>query len=141
MMLDGGDRRSLHEAVDGRDDDEVLAVAAAGPGGLAAVLDATFEGMVSAFSGKGPRTPATLQYAIATPDGVRTYHVNVVRDGCELVVGPAEHARVTMSLGVVDWLRLAAGTLDIGRALRAGTVKLEGDVLYARKMGRWFARS
>jgi hypothetical protein len=52
--------------------------------------------------------------------------------------GPATAPAVVVRVGVADLLRLAAGELDVGRALLDGRLDLEGDFGVATRLGAMF---
>ena len=43
-------------------------------------------------------------------------------------------------MGLADFLRMAAGDLDAGRALLTGRLDLEGDFSLAQRLGEMFGR-
>jgi putative sterol carrier protein len=53
---------------------------------------------------------------------------------------PAPAPALTLKLTVADFLRLAAGDLDAGRAVLAGRLDLAGDFSLAQRLGEMFGR-
>jgi len=54
--------------------------------------------------------------------------------------GSARAPALTLTLSVADFLRLAAGDLDAGRALLTGRLDLAGDFSLAQRLGEMFGR-
>ena len=49
-------------------------------------------------------------------------------------------ANWTLKLGVVDFVRLAGGDLDPGKALLTGRMDMEGDLAIAARLGEMFGQ-
>ena len=55
--------------------------------------------------------------------------------------GPARRApALTLKLGLVDFVRLAGGDLDPGKALLTGRMDMEGDLAVAARLGEMFGQ-
>jgi putative sterol carrier protein len=54
--------------------------------------------------------------------------------------GPAADPALTLKLTVVDFLRMAAGDLDAGKALLTGRLDLAGDFSLAQRLGEMFGQ-
>jgi alkanesulfonate monooxygenase SsuD/methylene tetrahydromethanopterin reductase-like flavin-dependent oxidoreductase (luciferase family)/putative sterol carrier protein len=82
-----------------------------------------------------------LQYDLRAGDGrVRTWTVAVAGDRAEARPGPAHDPKLTVKVGLADFLRIAAGELDPGRALLAGQLDLAGDFSVAARLGEMFGQ-
>jgi len=109
--------------------------------GVDMVLDKVFDGMAQAFlPEKAGNQSADIQYDINTPDGVKTYHVQVVNRACTTASGPAAKPRVILRLSLVDFLRLITNHLNGAHAFMTGKLKLQGDMLFATTMETWFKK-
>jgi putative sterol carrier protein len=80
-----------------------------------------------------------VQYRLrATDGGVREWVVEI--DGARARARPGRvvYPRVTLSLALADFARLAAGELDPGRALLTGRLDVTGDLAVATRLGDMF---
>ena len=127
----------LAALIDGRSDSEIIE--GVNTLGLDTALDRVFDKFSEAFiPDKAGGETAEVQWDIATPQGVRTYTVKIGGGACNAARGPASSPRVTMSLGVPDFLRLVTGRLSGMQAFFTGKLKLTGDVMFAQTQQSWF---
>jgi putative sterol carrier protein len=64
-----------------------------------------------------------------------------IADGrCEVERGMAESPRVSIKMGVGDFLRLIAGRLNGMTAFMSGKLKVSGDLFFAQTFQTWFVR-
>lgn len=83
-----------------------------------------------------------IQYRLCAADGgVRGWTVEVEGRRARARRGMAADPRVTLSLALADFARLAAGELDPGKALLTGRLDVEGDVSVAVRLGEMFGAS
>ena len=54
--------------------------------------------------------------------------------------GTASAPALTLKLGVVDFVRMAGGDLDPGKALLTGRMDMEGDLAVAARLGEMFGQ-
>ena len=54
--------------------------------------------------------------------------------------GPATAPALTLKMALADFVRMAAGELDSGKALLTGRLDLEGDFSLARRLGEMFGQ-
>jgi alkanesulfonate monooxygenase SsuD/methylene tetrahydromethanopterin reductase-like flavin-dependent oxidoreductase (luciferase family) len=82
-----------------------------------------------------------LQYDLRRADG-RLVQWTVALDPRRATVrpGPAADPALTLKLTVVDFLRMAAGELDAGKALLTGRLDLAGDFSLAQRLGEMFGQ-
>jgi alkanesulfonate monooxygenase SsuD/methylene tetrahydromethanopterin reductase-like flavin-dependent oxidoreductase (luciferase family)/putative sterol carrier protein len=82
-----------------------------------------------------------LQYDLRRSDG-RLVQWTVELDPRHATVrpGPATEPALTLKLGVVDFVRMAAGELDAGKALLTGRLDLAGDFSLAQRLGEMFGQ-
>ncbi|MTD43939.1 LLM class flavin-dependent oxidoreductase [Conexibacter sp. W3-3-2] len=119
-----------------RSDDRRLERTIGSARGLAAVfatMAARFEPDAAAgFTGD-------LRYELRGADGVvRTWTVSCRLDGATAHRDARPDPAVTIKLGLADFVRLAAGELDPGKALLTGRLDLEGDFAVATRLGEMF---
>jgi alkanesulfonate monooxygenase SsuD/methylene tetrahydromethanopterin reductase-like flavin-dependent oxidoreductase (luciferase family)/putative sterol carrier protein len=82
-----------------------------------------------------------LQYDLRRGDGrVVLWTVTVGPQRAEVRPGPAPSPALTLSMRLADFLRMAAGDLDAGRALLTGRLDLAGDFSLAQRLGEMFGR-
>ena len=111
-------------------------------GGTQHVLDQIFVGMPAAFRPeKATDQEADFQYFIDTPEGIREYFVRVHDGACEAGRGTIDDPRLTMKVGLADFLRLVTGKLNGTQAFLTGKVRLTGDMYFATKFENWFERA
>jgi putative sterol carrier protein len=133
------DRTSLGKAIDGRSDDEINQA-------LAGKYDQTcaevFEGMKRHFlPEKAGDQKAVIQYNVKAPDAIHTYQIKVEAAQCAVSKGTTEPARVTLTLGFADFLRLVSGKLNAVQAYFTGKLKVSGDAMFAQSMQGWFKQT
>jgi putative sterol carrier protein len=82
-----------------------------------------------------------IQYDLRRRHGrVAPWTVRIERARATARRGRAVAPALTLSMTVADFLRLAAGDLDAGRALLAGRLDLAGDFALAQRLGDMFGR-
>ena len=82
-----------------------------------------------------------LCYLLRTQDGqVRPWTLHVSPDRAHARPGPGVAPRLTVKLTVADFVRIAGGDLDAGKALLTGRMDLEGDFSLAARLGEMFGR-
>lgn len=125
----------LAELIEGRSDKEIEETIVSL--GVDNALDKVFEGFTREFQADKAKENAIVQWNIATPQGVRSYHLTI-RDGkCDTARGAAD-ARTTLTIGVADFLRMITGRLNTMQAFFQGKLKVTGDVLFAQNMQTYF---
>ncbi|MGH9131204.1 MAG: SCP2 sterol-binding domain-containing protein [Acidimicrobiales bacterium] len=124
--------------VEGRKDAAVTARVEAM--GTDTVLARAFATMAAGFlPERAVGASAVIQWELATPSGKRTWQVTVADGTCSVAPGNAAVARVTLALGVADFLRFMAGRLDGMRAFMTGRLRVSGDLMLAQAMQPWFS--
>jgi alkyl sulfatase BDS1-like metallo-beta-lactamase superfamily hydrolase len=133
-------RDELAASIEGRSDDEIAkGVEAQGAEG---VLRAVFDGMAQAFlPAKAGTQSAVVQYDVRVGEKTHTFQLRVADGRCTVVSGTGAPARVTLSLGVADFLRLVTGKLNGMQAFMSGKLKLQGDMMFAQVMQGWFEQA
>jgi putative sterol carrier protein len=121
--------------------DELVAEIQASDGGIDGVLEQVFAGVVSAFlPDKAAGQEAVVQYDIAGPDGSHLYRMRVADGVCTVEPGTADNPKATLRIGLADFLRFIAGTLNPMQALMTGKLKVQGDLFFLQTMQNWFER-
>ncbi len=81
-----------------------------------------------------------IQYVLTGEGRTRAFAV-LVRDGRAVVrAGRAGAPAVTLEMAAVTFGRILTGQLDAGMAFMQGTIRMEGDVAVALRIGEMFAR-
>jgi putative sterol carrier protein len=136
-----GTIEQLTAAVDSMSNEQLTEAVRQHEGGADRVLDQVFEGMRQAFDpAKAAGQAAVVQYEIAAPDGPRQFLMRVADGRCQIERGSAENPRVTIRIGLADFLRLVAGRLNGMQAFMSGKLKVSGDLFFAQTYQAWFNR-
>ena len=105
------------------------------------VLKGIFDGMQQAFNAeKAAGTEATLQYDINTDDGQKQWRVEISNGTCKTSEGAAADPRLTLEVGLVDFIRLIFGQTQGQQLFMSGKLKLKGDMMFAMQMQTFFDR-
>ncbi|HLK37563.1 MAG TPA: SCP2 sterol-binding domain-containing protein [Polyangiaceae bacterium] len=130
------DRTGLAQAIAGRSDEEINQSLT---GRASAVVDRIAENMRTHFvPEKAAKQRAVIQYEVKTPDGVKTFQVNIADGKCEVQPGTALPPKVTLNMSLPDLLRLASGKMSALHAIMTGRLGVSGDIFLARKLQGWF---
>ncbi len=136
-----GTIEQLTAAVDSMSNEQLTEAVRRQEGGPDRVLDQVFEGMRQAFDpARAAGQAAVVQYEIAVPDGQRHYVMRVADGRCQIERGSAADPRVTIRIGLADFLRLVAGRLNGMQAFMSGKLKVSGDLFFAQTYQAWFDR-
>jgi putative sterol carrier protein len=136
-----GTIEQLTAAVDSMSNEQLTEAVRQQEGGADRILDQVFEGMRQAFDpAKAAGQAAVVQYEIAAPDGPRQFLMRVADGRCQIERGSAENPRVTIRIGLADFLRLVAGRLNGMQAFMSGKLKVSGDLFFAQTYQAWFNR-
>ena len=82
-----------------------------------------------------------IQYVLTVTTGAeRPWVVSVSRDRAMAHPGRATDPRLSLKLAAADFVRLAAGDLDAGKALIAGRISIRGDMEIAGRLGHMFGQ-
>jgi hypothetical protein len=105
------------------------------------VLGKVFGAMVDRFEPAKAPSATSTQWEIAAPDGAQTWNLVVSGGKAEAGPGPTESPKVTLQMGLPDFLRLVSGSLNGVQAFMAGKIKISGDVMSAASIQSWFRMS
>lgn len=138
-MPDTPDPAVLAEAIKDLDDDalaeQVRSI------GVDDVLQAIFSGMEEAFQPeRAAGVESTIQYDIATEEGTKSWTVSFAGGKCTTAEGTAESPRLTLQIGMVDFIRLIFGQAEGPQLFMTGKIKLQGDMMFAMQMQGFFKR-
>jgi putative sterol carrier protein len=134
------DPAQLAEAVKGMSDEE-LAVSVKGMG-IDDTLKNIFEGMRDSFKPEAAKdVNATVQYAIDTEEGVKNWSVTFADGTCTVADSPTDDPRLTLSIGLVDFVRLIFNQAQGPQLFMSGKMKLQGDMMWAMQMQNYFERN
>jgi putative sterol carrier protein len=108
--------------------------------GSDAGLRILFGGMAQRFvPEKAAGFSGELQYDLKSAAGkTKTWTVRVDGSSATAVPGAASQPKLTVRLGLADFVRLAGNDLDPGTALLTGRMDLEGDIELALRLGEMF---
>ncbi len=76
----------------------------------------------------GAGDPTTIQFDLRSNDEVHTWTVAADEQGVSTQRGPAADPAATVSVDVVDFLRMAAGDLPAGKAVFDDRLEIDGDL-------------
>jgi alkanesulfonate monooxygenase SsuD/methylene tetrahydromethanopterin reductase-like flavin-dependent oxidoreductase (luciferase family)/putative sterol carrier protein len=98
-----------------------------------------FGGMAQRFRpDKAQGFVGEIQYDLRRDGAVKSWVVRVQGRQASAHPGRATQPRLTMKIGVADFLRIAARQLDPAKALLTGQMVLEGDFTVATRLGEMF---
>jgi alkanesulfonate monooxygenase SsuD/methylene tetrahydromethanopterin reductase-like flavin-dependent oxidoreductase (luciferase family) len=82
-----------------------------------------------------------LQYDLRRSNGALvSWTVTLGPEVATVRPGTADAPALTLKLGVVDFVRMAGGDLDPGKALLTGRLDMEGDLAIAARLGEMFGQ-
>jgi putative sterol carrier protein len=140
-QIDASDYSSLQRAVEERSNEELVGDIQQQEGGVDGVLEKVFAGMSASFSPeKAAGQQAVVQYEISAPDGSHEYAMRIADGRCEIDKGRAESPRVTLRIGLADFLRLITGAANGMQLFMTGKLKVSGDLFFAQTYQGWFDR-
>ncbi|MEU6040623.1 SCP2 sterol-binding domain-containing protein [Actinomadura sp. NPDC047616] len=110
--------------------------------GADAMLDRVFTLMRTRFiTDRLGSDSGTVEWHITTPEGEKVHHLTIGDGRAEGGSGPADKARVTLTMSAPDLLRLCAGTLEAVAAFMNGKIKLSGDMMFGARLPSLFDTS
>jgi putative sterol carrier protein len=140
-QIDASDFSALSAAVEQNSNEELVAAIQRQEGGVDAVLGQVFAGMAESFSpAKAAGQQATVQYEISSPEGTHEWAMRIADGRCEVEPGTAESPRVTIRIGLADFLRLITGKAQGMQLFMTGKLKVAGDLFFAQTYQSWFDR-
>jgi alkanesulfonate monooxygenase SsuD/methylene tetrahydromethanopterin reductase-like flavin-dependent oxidoreductase (luciferase family)/putative sterol carrier protein len=136
-LLAGQGERAFRAFVRRSDDRRLERTAGSGTG-----LKVLFGAMAQAYEpDKAAGFSGDLQYDLRRSDGeVVSWTVTLGPERASVRPGTASAPALTLKLGLVDFVRMAGGDLDPGRALLTGRMDMEGDLAVAARLGEMFGQ-
>ena len=136
LLADQGER--AFKAFVRRSDDRRLERTAGSGTGLKVLFGAMAQAYVpSSAAGFG----GDLQYDLRRSNGeLVSWTVTLGPEQASVRPGTASAPALTLKLGVADFIRVAGGDLDPGKALLTGRMDMEGDLAIAARLGEMFGQ-
>ena len=133
------DPAQLAEATKGMSDEELAQ--AINDLGIDTVLQNIFTGMQDSFQPERAQgVDSTVQYDIDTPEGTKSYSVKISNGTCTATAGTSDDPRLTIGIGLVDFVRLIFNQVQGPQLFMGGKMKLKGDMMWAMQMQNYFKR-
>ena len=105
------------------------------------VLEAIFDGMQQAYKPEAsPGLDAVVEYDIKTNGEVQEWHAVMKEGKCVTAKGPGESPRLTLEVGLVDFIRLIFGQVEGPQLFMSGRLKLKGDMMFGMQLPTLFSR-
>ena len=136
LLADQGER-AFKAFVRRSDDRRLERTAGSGTG-----LKVLFGAMAQAYEpDKAAGFSGELQYDLRRSNGeLVSWTVTLGPERADVRPGTAGAPALTLKLGVVDFVRMAGGDLDPGKALLTGRMDMEGDLAIAARLGEMFGQ-
>ena len=101
-----------------------------------------FEGMRDSFKPEAAKgVNSTVQYDIDTGEGVKQWSVTFTDGTCSVSEGATTDPRLTIQVGLVDFVRLIFNQVQGPQLFMSGKMKLQGDMMWAMQMQNYFERN
>jgi putative sterol carrier protein len=134
------DPAQLAEAVKGMSDEELAKTVK--DMGVDETLKNIFEGMRDSFKPEAAKdVNATVQYDVDSGEGVKQWSVTFADGTCSVKEGTTDSPRLTIAVGLVDFIRLIFNQVQGPQLFMSGKMKLQGDMMWAMQMQNYFERN
>ena len=108
--------------------------------GIEAVLDRIFEGMQERFlAEKAKGVTADIQWVVTDQDAEFPYALKVNDGSATIEKGRVASPRVTLTAGLVPFLRLISGQENGVQLFMSGRLKVAGDLMFSQQVQTFFA--
>ena len=108
--------------------------------GIEAVLDRVFEGMQERFlPEKAKGVVADIQWVVTDQGSEFPYTLKVNDVAAKVEKGKAGSPRVTLTAGLVPFMRLIAGQENGVQLFMSGRLKVAGDLMFSQQVQTFFA--
>ena len=139
-MADQPDPAQLAEAIKDMSDEDLAVVMK--DMGVDDTLRNIFEGMRDSFKPEAAKdVNATVQYDIDTGEGVKNWLVTFADGSCSVSDSSTTDPRLTIAVGLVDFVRLIFNQVQGPQLFMSGKMKLQGDMMWAMQMQNYFERN
>lgn len=136
----GASTADLVGLIEGKSDEEINELVKAL--GEDSFFGGLFDEMAKRFlPDKAAGKTAVIEYDINTPDGTKSFQLDIAAGSCTINHDAPKDASVTLILSGPDFLRLISGKLNGMTAFMSGKLKLKGDMMLAQTMQGWFDAS
>lgn len=109
--------------------------------GAGRVVSQVFQQMPDALRAEHAKdVSATVMYEVMINGDVATWTVDISDGMCTTRPGEEQSPRLTLKVGVVDFIRLVFNQVDGAQLFATGKLKLEGDILFAMGLQPMFRR-
>jgi putative sterol carrier protein len=107
--------------------------------GIETVLDRIFQGMQERFApDKAADVDTTIQWVVTDQGNEYPYQFTIKNGACTQARGRADSPRVTLTAGLVPFLRLIAGQENGVQLFMRGALKVGGDLLFSQRVQTFF---
>lgn len=108
--------------------------------GVETVLDRIFDGMQERFlAEKAKGVTADIQWVVTDQDAEFPYALKVNDGSATIEKGRAVSPRVTLTAGLVPFLRLISGQENGVQLFMSGRLKVAGDLMFSQQVQTFFA--
>lgn len=108
--------------------------------GIETVLDRIFQGMQERFlPEKAADVETAIQWVVTDQGNEYPYQFAVKNGACSQSRGRADSPRVTLTAGLVPFMRLISGQENGVQLFMRGALKVGGDLLFSQRVQTFFA--
>jgi len=108
--------------------------------GIDTVLDRIFQGMQERFMPeKAADVTTDIQWVVTDQGNEHPYTFAIKGGSCAASRGRAESPRVTLTAGLVPFMRLIAGQENGVQLFMRGALKVAGDLMFSQRVQTFFA--
>ncbi len=114
----------------------------AGSSDVDAVLDRVMDRMCTGFDpARTLGEEGVFHYEVITPEGLRHRYVTVAGGRCAVSATATGPATATITIDLVDLLRIALGELSGSEVFHSGRLHISGDIYFSMNWRDWFGGS
>lgn len=131
--------RELDQLMRRQSPEAVADAVAACPGELDETLDLVFETICAGFEpGRTQGERGVFHYRVVTSRGGADRYVRVADGRYEVTRGYAGEPDTTVTVDLVDMLKMVVGRITGSEAFLAGRMTITGDIYFAMNWSDWF---
>jgi putative sterol carrier protein len=125
------------QLVKGSSDEEIAATVH--QAGTADVLDRIFEGMEDRFvPAKASDVDADIVFVVTDDGDTHSYLVAIHDGSCKAGRGTADKPKVTLTSGLVPFIKLVTGQAQGPQLFMSGKLKVSGDLMFSTRIMTFF---